>query len=427
MSIFVQIASYRDPQLVPTIDDLIGKAKYPDLLTVAICHQYDPDDGFDNLDHYRNDHRFKIVDVDYTQSKGVCWARNCIQQLYAGEDYTLQIDSHSRFAHHWDEEIIAMICGLQNKGYSKPVLTGYPASYDPANDQVLDTNTPPLQMVITHFLREGIPMCKSETIPGWQMFTAPVSARFYSAGFCFTLGSFCIDVQHDPEIYFIGEEISIAVRAFTHGYDLFHPHKMLLWHQYTRLDAAKHWDDDISWQEKNHISFKKTRMLLGIDPGGETLTGKYALGSNRSLAEYEMYAGISFSRSGVQNDTLSKAFPLPNYAKVKDKEWYARLLKYHELEIVIDSKMLSSINHILFTVLDSCNNTIHVKKIDNQDFIKNKNDNPQSIIINTCFFTCYNPVTWVAQLISETNESIKIIKGRILFDVKNNNLPNCNL
>jgi hypothetical protein len=39
MTIFVQIASYRDPQLIPTIKDMLGKAKYPENLRLGIARQ----------------------------------------------------------------------------------------------------------------------------------------------------------------------------------------------------------------------------------------------------------------------------------------------------------------------------------------------------------------------------------------------------
>ncbi len=35
----------------------------------------------------------------------------------------------------------------------------------------------------------------------------------------------------------------MTVRAFTHGYDLFHPCETIVWHDYVRKDAVKHWDD----------------------------------------------------------------------------------------------------------------------------------------------------------------------------------------
>ena len=117
MKIFIQIASYRDPQLILTIEDMLKNAKRPKNLVLSIARQYHEDDGFDNLDKYRKDKRFKILDIPYTESNGVCWARNLTQQLYDGEEYTMQIDSHMRFIKDWDDVLIKMIKGLQKDGY----------------------------------------------------------------------------------------------------------------------------------------------------------------------------------------------------------------------------------------------------------------------------------------------------------------------
>ena len=43
-----------------------------------------------------------------------------------------------------------------------------------------------------------------------------------------------MNVPYDPTLYFLGEEITLAVRAYTHGYDLFHPSETIVWHEYTR-------------------------------------------------------------------------------------------------------------------------------------------------------------------------------------------------
>lgn len=76
MKIFIQIASYRDPQLVPTIKNAIENAKRPKNLVFSIARQFHPEDGFDNLDEFRKDKRFRILDIPYEESQGVCWARN---------------------------------------------------------------------------------------------------------------------------------------------------------------------------------------------------------------------------------------------------------------------------------------------------------------------------------------------------------------
>jgi hypothetical protein len=77
----------------------------------------------------------------------------------------------------------------------------------------------------------------------WKEINEPIPAHFYSAHFCFASGEFCLEVPHDPDLYFHGEEISITLRAYTKGYDLFHPHRIIVWHEYTRKNRVKHWDD----------------------------------------------------------------------------------------------------------------------------------------------------------------------------------------
>ena len=310
MKIFIQIASYRDPQLIHTIKSALENAKKPKNLVFGIARQYHPEDGFDNLDEYRNDKRFRILDIPHQESKGVCWARHQVQQLYKDETYTMQIDSHMRFEKDWDDEFIKMIKQLQKDGYPKPLLTGYVSSFDPDNDPTGRVREP-WRMVFDRFIPEGAVFFLPETIPSWQEIKKPVTARFYSAHFAFTLGEFSTEVQHDPEFYFHGEEISIAARAYTHGYDLFHPHKVLIWHEYTRKGRTKQWDDDKEWHLKNNQSHKKNRQLFGMDGEEMIDMGKYGFGTVRSLSDYEKYAGINFKVRGVQQYTLDKNYP-PN-------------------------------------------------------------------------------------------------------------------
>jgi len=329
--IFIQIAAYRDPQLNITIKDCIKNAKYPKNLVFGICNQHHPDDEF-NIDEYQKDKRFKIENVLYSDSKGACWARNLLQQRYSGETYTLQIDSHMRFAPNWDVELIKMIKQLQKKGFKKPLLTGYVSSFDPDNDPAGRVQEP-WRMAFDRFIPEGAVFFLPETIPGWQTLTEPVPARFYSAHFCFTLGQFSEEVQHDNEFYFHGEEISVGVRAYTHGYDLFHPHKTLIWHEYTRKDRVKSWDDDKEWGKKNESAHSKNRKLFSMD--GEVYNpeefGKYGFGTERTLKDYEIYSGLKFSNRAVQQYTLDKHYPPNPQVFETEEEWlasYASIFKH---------------------------------------------------------------------------------------------------
>jgi len=301
--IFIQIASYRDPQLVPTLKDCIEKAKNPDNLVFSIAWQHSNEDEWDNLNEFRNDPRFKIIDIDYKLSQGACWARNLLQQQYHGEKYTLQLDSHHRFIENWDEECINMIKELQNKGHEKPLLTGYISSFDPENDPNGRVQIP-WKMNFDRFIPEGAVFFLPASIDNYKELTEPIPARFYSAHFCFTLGQFAVEVSHDPNYYFHGEEISIAVRAYTWGYDLFHPHKVIAWHEYTRKGRKKQWDDDKTWVNRNNSSHKRNRKLFEMDGEVKDIDfGIYDFGTIRTLQDYERYAGISFKKRGVQKYT----------------------------------------------------------------------------------------------------------------------------
>ena len=124
--IYVQIASYRDPQLIPTIKSAIETAKHPENLVFGIARQFHPDDKFDDLSEYKNDERFRILDIPYQEAGGVCWARSLVQQLYQDEEYTLQIDSHMKFEKNWDLNLIADYLFYKEQGCN-PVITAYPA------------------------------------------------------------------------------------------------------------------------------------------------------------------------------------------------------------------------------------------------------------------------------------------------------------
>lgn len=117
-TIFIQIASYRDPELVKTLEDCIENANKPENLRFGICRQFKPGDDFDVLPEWmQQDSRFRVVDVDWKEARGVCWARNIVQNEYQGETYTLQLDSHHRFVPGWDTLCVDMIQQLQKKGY----------------------------------------------------------------------------------------------------------------------------------------------------------------------------------------------------------------------------------------------------------------------------------------------------------------------
>jgi len=398
-TIFVQIASYRDPELVKTLRNMIENAKNPQHLRIGICRQYHPEDGFDNLDEFKGDKRFRVLDVLYGESKGVCWARNQVQQLYEGEMYTLQIDSHMRFAPNWDVEMIGMVTQLQGMGIPKPLLTSYVSSFDPDNDPAGRVQDP-WRMAFDRFIPEGAVFFLPETIPSWQELDTPVPGRFYSAHYAFTVGEFSNEVQHNPEYYFHGEEISIAARAFTWGYDLFHPHKVLIWHEYTRKGRTKQWDDDKKWVDKNNHSHLTNRKLFGMD--GETQEGhegKYGFGVVRTLRQYEEYAGILFEKRAVQQETLDKKYPpnpgIDSYGN--EEEWknsFAQIFK-HCIDIGFTQVPEKDYEFWVVAFHDELDETLYRKDADKHEIDRMMKDPDGYCKVWRDFQTAKKPKYWV--------------------------------
>jgi hypothetical protein len=416
-TIFIQIASYRDPELVKTIEDCITNAKNPKNLRFGICRQYHPQDVFDNLDKYKEDKRFRILDVLCEYSKGVCWARNQVQQLYEGEMYTLQIDSHMRFAPNWDVEMIGMVKQLQEMGIPKPLLTSYVSSFDPENDPAARVQEP-WRMAFDRFIPEGAVFFLPETIPNWQELDTPVPARFYSAHYAFTVGEFSNEVQHNPEYYFHGEEISIAVRAFTWGYDLFHPHKVLIWHEYTRKGRTKQWDDDKDWVNKNNHSHLTNRKLFGMDgESQEGHEGKYGFGTVRTLREYEEYAGLLFERRAVQQETLDKKYPPnPSMEFYGDEEtWknsFAQVFK-HCIDVNYTSVPEKDYDFWVVAFHAENDDTLYRKDADKSEIQRMMNDPDGYCKVWREFQTAIKPKYWVVWPHSESKGWCERLTGNL--------------
>jgi len=228
-TIFLHLPAYREPELVPTIENALKSAKYPDRLRFGICRQYNPEDTFDNVDKYREDPRFRILDMHYTYAKGLPYARSLINELLLqDEEYILQLDSHHRFIEGWDEKLIEWLTELEST-YKKPILTGYLPFYDPSNYPTNRTNEPWQQQFVC-FYPHGTIFIRPGLLEGWEGIDSPVPSRFLSGHFCFARSSWAKEIRHDPDIYFSGEELNITVRSYTHGYDFFHPPKVVIWH-----------------------------------------------------------------------------------------------------------------------------------------------------------------------------------------------------
>lgn len=415
-TIFVQIASYRDPQLLPTIEDMLEKAEHPENLRIGIAWQFCADDTWPDVDKYKDDSRFRIIEIDYKDSKGVCWARNAVQQLYQEEEYTLQIDSHHRFVEHWDTKLINMLKQLQNDGHKKPLITAYIPSFDPDNDPDARVQEP-WKMNFDRFIPEGAVFFLPASFDHWDDKTNPLPARFYSAHFAFSLGKFSKEVQHDPNYYFHGEEISIAARAYTHGYDLFHPHEVICWHEYTRKGRTKQWDDDTKWVDRNNASHLRNRKLFEMDGEKRDIDfGIYGFGKERTLKDYERYSGLCFKTRGIQQIVMDKRPPPdPQSANMTDEEFDNSLLNIFKHCIDIQYGQVPEEDYDFWAVAfrDKDGKDMFRKDADAQEIASFKNDPDGYCKVWREFQTKQLPYDWIVWPHSKSKGWAEAIVGRL--------------
>ena len=348
-TILLHLPSYRDPELIPTIKSALENAKHPDRVHFGICRQYNPEDTFDNVDEYREDPRFHIMDVLYTEAKGLPWARAQINEtLLTDQDYVLQLDSHHRFAKDWDSTLIKMHNGLEKKGH-KPILAGYLPLYDPFNDPEGRANVP-WQQQFACFYPHGTIFIRPALLEGWENMTEPAPSRFLSGHFCFARSEWAREIKHDPDIYFSGEELNLTVRSYTHGYDMFHPHELVIWHSTMREERAGmlKWDDDsklgVNWYQKQEYARKKIRCLLRTEHDPNIDLTNYDLGTVRSLLDYEKYAGFHFAKKAVQKYTLDNQLP-PNPYIENDQLWEKSFMGSFYYLVTVEKHLFADNNY----------------------------------------------------------------------------------
>ena len=295
MRIFISIASYRDPELQWTIKSAIENANNPDNLYFGVVHQGVDSELFD-IQEIKN---ISLTKMHPKEARGAGYARAKAMELYSGQEYFLQIDSHTRFVPGWDLICIDQLNRAKNiSGHSRVLLSYFPAPYEPerSGGMYLITNNPKVKSYPT---RQKILLNKRKQ---WtaerfefdsELKENPELSETVLGGFIFSDASIIQEVPYDPEISFFGEEVCFAMRSWTRGWDIYSPSKNIVYHFYSRGGYSKIWKDrnlrGTSWKELEEISYNKQKRILC----GEE-TGVFGAGSVRTLEEYEMFTSTNF-------------------------------------------------------------------------------------------------------------------------------------
>ncbi|MDZ7851446.1 MAG: GlcNAc-transferase family protein [Halomonas sp.] len=308
-SIFVSIAAFCDRNLLLTLRSLFDRSSGKNDIYVGVLDQ-----SFDNLTilfnefHWQDNVRY--LHISPVDSKGVCWARNMVGGLCDGEDFYLQIDSHTLFKSHWDTLLTEQLMNL--KKYSHlPIISTYPPPFEfDENGIPFEKYTPTKSIYSLTVKDEGFARQDSYELKFKVSHDkgGDYSTGYHVAGgFLFTLGHFLDDIPYDPKFYFHGEEQGIALRAYTRGWDVFHPRhdQIPLLHLYKQKgveSSAHHWSKNIEkkrkikWLERQATSELRLSDLIN----NKILSTGFGLGSVRKLDEFAHFSGIDYPGKKIE-------------------------------------------------------------------------------------------------------------------------------
>jgi hypothetical protein len=328
-TIYISVASYRDPECQPTVEDIFLRADHPERLRVAIIDQRAPDDPVPPCDKptkpceedpeqmlCKYAHLIDAFPIDAPLSVGPVFARHLANRMYRGEYFAMQVDSHVRFIEHWDSNVIGQWESARNE---MGVLSVYLSDITNSIDPITHANKHPNRPIMCKTDYEGGGKMKHlrhgqqpEGIPG--IHGEPTLHPFWAAGFSFARGHFVVQVPYDQyqPMVFQGEEIFQGLRGFTYGYDYYTPETSVAFHMYaikenkTRRKQVKlFWENGSLYPGSAVAGMKRLNGIIGMgDPNDEYYHGdeeEYGLGQARNKEKFFKLYGIHTDTQTVED------------------------------------------------------------------------------------------------------------------------------
>lgn len=316
-TIFVGIASYKDPLLTHTVLHALEQAQDKSRLRFGIVDQCEPAMQWGRMDptiarqvHY--------LWVDPLKTRGTCFARALTQTLYHGETIYLQIDAHMHFPQHWDQWVEETLFDRMAVT-PRCVVSSYPPSMvkDAAGAWTIERH--PANTVVTHRVKESAAFDGRGIYLDFEAWmhhgrTTPIRGHHIAGGMMIAPGMFCEQFPYDPQLYYLGEEQMLALRLYTHGWDVWHPVDNPIGHRYNDHQNPEirpvHWSDDpngerpISHLVWEHRSYTRQRQLVARPGFG----GVYGLGTVRTVQDFADEIGIDYVGRTIDH---AKARQLP--------------------------------------------------------------------------------------------------------------------
>jgi hypothetical protein len=206
------------------------------------------------------------------------------------------------FEQDWDEQLVTQLEALRPR-HIKPIITVYPYGFEFVNDEpsvsitISDKTTLVLRPHPDTTLSDDNATLRFRAEHVFKR--EPIMGCHIAGGFVFTLGRFVHEIPYDPYLYFHGEEQDLAIRAFTHGWDIFHPPHIPLFHLYKLPDTdhqSHHWHPE--WEKQRDYQWttlagSAKQRLMDLVYHHKPM-GAFGLGNSRSLEDFTKLSGVDY-------------------------------------------------------------------------------------------------------------------------------------
>lgn len=237
--VLMLIPAYRDVELSNTIKSALRNAEDPDNLYFGILNQYGPETR-NILNLFRGGgKRFKIIEVAWQEAQGEGWARHLLEELYRDEEYVFQTDAHMKFGKSWDKIAKENLKACDDE---KAILSSYPVKFEYGqNNEIIIEDGSRTRVE----LRPGKGRYNFES----SIINVPEEEKqmkkvlYATGGLEFYRGEMLNEVRWIKDIVFTGSEMVRSAVLYTHGYNIYAPVGLPVYHHYGRQGMHKFWED----------------------------------------------------------------------------------------------------------------------------------------------------------------------------------------
>ena len=304
-TICIQIADYCDPEDVRTILSARANAMNPDRLHFVVCYQGDDAEKLIEMQKIPN---VTIWHVDKEDANGSCSARYRCNLLVKDEDFIMHLDAHMLFARFWD---VGMLEQWRACNDPKAILAAYATGSLPYLDKPLVCDEmiprireakPPAPRYFSMDSVKVVSYSRNEKLDSGT--DVPARGMFVSGHCLIAPAELDKTILFDPDMFFLGDETPMAIRYWTSGWNIYHPQHIPVYHLYERDYGYKrgekeHKVERFFTMERDDPETARFEQLIRLKDNKINL-GKFDIGKERSVEDYQKYAGIDFKERKIK-------------------------------------------------------------------------------------------------------------------------------